>query len=75
MEFIVNFSPLKHFGDAFRAAFDPRLTGPQFHWDSIGYMALWGVVAVVLAARFFKWEPSKGSENKRRKEKNGVEVT
>jgi ABC-2 type transport system permease protein len=67
MELIGNFFPLKHFGDAFRAGFDPRLTGPQFHWDSIGYMALWGVVAVILAARFFKWEPSKGSESKRRK--------
>ncbi|MEX0796721.1 MAG: ABC transporter permease [Acidimicrobiia bacterium] len=67
MEFIGNFFPLKHFGDAFRAAFDPTLTGAQFHWDSIGYMALWGVVAVILATRFFKWEPSKGSGKQRRK--------
>ncbi len=74
MELIGNFFPLKHFGDAFRAAFDPRLTGTQFHWDSIGYMALWGVIAVILAARFFKWEPSKGSEGKRRKKKDAVEV-
>jgi ABC-2 type transport system permease protein len=74
MVFIGNFFPLKHFGDTFRAAFDPTLTGAQFHWDSIGYMALWGVVAVVLATRFFKWEPSKGSGEKRRKKRDSVEV-
>lgn len=69
MEFLGNFFPLKHFGDAFRDAFDPTLTGPQFHWGSIGYMALWGIVAVVLAVRFFKWEPSKGSGRKSKKER------
>ncbi len=73
MEALGNFFPLKHFGDAFRAAFDPTLTGAQFHWDNLGYMALWGVVAVVLAARFFKWEPSKGGGRRQKKrEKAGA---
>jgi ABC-2 type transport system permease protein len=67
MIFVGDFFPLKHFGDAFRDAFDPRLAGAQFHWDNLGYMALWGVVAVVFAVKLFKWEPSKGSGRKSRK--------
>ncbi len=68
MNALGNFFPLKHFGDAFRDAFDPTLTGPQWHWGSLAYMLLWTVVAVALAVRFFKWEPSKGSsENRRRR--------
>jgi ABC-2 type transport system permease protein len=63
-----NFFPLKHFADAFRDAFDPTLTGAQFHWADLAYMLLWGVVAVILAVRFFKWEPStKGGERRARK--------
>jgi ABC-2 type transport system permease protein len=69
MIFVGDFFPLKHFGDAFRDAFDPRLAGAQFHWDNLGYMALWGVVAVVFAVKLFKWEPSKGSGRKSRKAK------
>jgi ABC-2 type transport system permease protein len=75
MQFVGDFFPLKHFGSAFRAAFDPRLGGAQFHWDSIGYMALWGVVAVILATKFFKWEPSKGSGEKRKKKRRAAEVS
>lgn len=75
MDFIGNFFPLKHFGDAFRDAFNPSLSGAQFHWDSIGYMALWGVVAVILATKFFKWEPSKGSGEKRKKKRRAAEVS
>lgn len=70
MEALGNFFPLKHFVDAFRAAFDPTLTGTQFYWADLGYMALWGVVAIVLAVRFFRWEPSKGGrESKRKKDR------
>lgn len=66
MEFLGNFFPLKHFASPMRDAFDPTLTGSQLQWDSLGYMTLWGVVAVLLAARFFKWEPSKGGRRAKR---------
>lgn len=67
MEFLGNFFPLKHFAAPMRDAFDPTLTGSQIDWASLGYMALWGVVAVVLAVRFFKWEPSKGGRRTSRR--------
>ncbi len=67
MEIAGNFFPLKAFAEAFRDAFDPTLTGAQFHWPQIGYLLLWGVVAGLLAARFFKWEPVAGSSSRRRR--------
>jgi ABC-2 type transport system permease protein len=67
MEIAGNFFPLKAFAESFRDAFDPTLTGAQFHWPQIAYMALWGVVAAFLAARFFRWEPAAGRAGRRRK--------
>jgi ABC-2 type transport system permease protein len=67
MEIAGNFFPLKAFAEAFRDCFDPTLTGSQFHWPQIGYLLLWGVVAALLAVRFFKWEPSAGSTSRRRR--------
>lgn len=52
-----DFFPLKAFVHAFRDPFDPTLTGAPVNWGDIGYMALWGVAAVVLTLRFFRWEP------------------
>ena len=66
MEIAGDFFPLKAFAESFRDAFDPTLTGAQFHWPQIGYMLLWGVVAALLAVRFFRWEPSAGRSSRRR---------
>ncbi|MDJ0953462.1 MAG: ABC transporter permease [Acidimicrobiia bacterium] len=52
--------PLKHFNDAFQATFLPNTTGAQFDWFALGYMALWGVVSLLLALRLFTWEPRSG---------------
>jgi ABC-2 type transport system permease protein len=76
MELAGDFFPLKHFAGSFRDAFDPTLTGGQFHWPELAYLALWGVVAAVLAIRLFKWEPSTGSGSRRgrRKGEGGLET-
>lgn len=57
MTFIGDFFPLKHFVIAFRDPLNPVLTGAQVRWDDLGYMVLWGVVAVMLALRVFRWDP------------------
>jgi len=67
MEFAGNLFPLKPFAVAFRDAFDPTLTGSQFHLTELGYLLLWGVVAALLAIRLFKWEPSQGRPSRRRR--------
>jgi len=51
--------PLKHFAIAFREPLLPD--GQLYHWGRLGYMALWGVVAVILALRFFRWDPKEKS--------------
>ena len=70
IDVVGNIFPLKHFNDAFQAAFDPQNTGMQFHWDDLAVMALWGIGGVVLAIRLFKWEkrPSGSERRGRRKE-------
>ena len=54
--------PLKHFNEAFQKAFLPGTTGAQFDWFALLYMTLWGVGALLIALRLFKWEntPSSG---------------
>lgn len=56
MELIGGVFPLKHFAIAFREPLNPLGPGWQIEWGHLGYVALWGVVAVVAAARFFRWE-------------------
>jgi ABC-2 type transport system permease protein len=47
--------PVKHFADAMRASF----YGTPFHfaWWDVLVVAAWGLVGLVVAARFFSWEP------------------
>ena len=54
---VSDFFPLSHFVEPFVAAFTPAATRPEFQWQDLAYLALWGVVALVLAIRWFKWEP------------------
>jgi ABC-2 type transport system permease protein len=45
--------PIRPFVEAMNAAF---LSIP-FRWSSVIYVAIWGLVALIVAARFFSWEP------------------
>src|SRR4029453_11768742 len=50
--------PVKHFADAMRAAF----YGPpqfEFLWRDVLIVAIWGGGGLILAVRFFSWEPRK----------------
>jgi hypothetical protein len=66
MKFIGNVFPVKHFAEAMRAGFLGNVTAQTpvgtirafpFDWWDIAIVAGWGVVGLVLAARFFSWEP------------------
>ena len=62
--------PLKHFVRAFGDAFNPTLQGSGFTWNAaegeyamlahLTVMAAWGLGAVILAVRYFRWEPQGG---------------
>jgi ABC-2 type transport system permease protein len=45
--------PVKHFADGMQAGF----IGTGFHWSDVLIVALWGIAGLILAARFFSWEP------------------
>lgn len=70
MDLLGDIFPLKHFAIAFRDPLNPGLEGLQIHWGRLGYMLVWGVVAVVLAVRFFRWEPKAGTRREKRAERS-----
>jgi ABC-2 type transport system permease protein len=45
--------PVKHFADGMQAGF----LGTSFRWTDVLIVALWGVAGLLLAARYFSWEP------------------
>jgi ABC-2 type transport system permease protein len=49
--------PVRHFFEAFFTAWDPATTGPGFEWGHLAVVAAWGLLGLVLALRFFRWEP------------------
>jgi ABC-2 type transport system permease protein len=60
--------PVKHFADAMRAGFLPHVMVPTpagqvqafpFDWTDVLVVAAWGLAGLVLAARYFSWEPRK----------------
>ncbi|MGH2576646.1 MAG: ABC transporter permease, partial [Actinomycetota bacterium] len=48
--------PVKHFADAMRAGF---YGAPEFQWRDVLVVAIWGLAGLILAVRFFAWEPRK----------------
>ena len=51
--------PVKHLSDALQTAFNPFHTGSGLEWGDLGIVAAWGVAGLLLALRFFSWEPRK----------------
>jgi ABC-2 type transport system permease protein len=49
--------PVKHFSEALQAAFNPFETGAGFQLLDLAVLAAWGIGAVLVALRFFSWEP------------------
>ena len=45
--------PVKHFADGLQAGF----LGTAFHWTDVAVVGAWGVGGLLLALRFFSWEP------------------
>ncbi len=45
--------PVRHFAVGMQAGF----LGTAFHWTDVLIVAIWGVVGLALAIRYFSWEP------------------
>jgi ABC-2 type transport system permease protein len=52
--------PIRHFFEAFFAAFDPYTSGAGFEWGHLAVVACWGGLGMVLAIRYFRWTPREG---------------
>jgi ABC-2 type transport system permease protein len=49
--------PIKHLAHALLYAFNPPPNASSFRGGDVLVIALWGLAGLLLAARFFKWEP------------------
>jgi ABC-2 type transport system permease protein len=66
IRFVGDVFPVKHFADAMRDAYLADVTATRagvtihpfvFQWSDVLVIAAWGVLGLLLAARFFSWEP------------------
>ena len=70
-----NIFPLKHFAEAFQDCFTPSVPAPAFNWPSLAFIAAWGVLGIVIAMRFFTFEPSGSAPRGRRSRRSAVAAT
>src|SRR5262245_4514497 len=49
--------PIRHFFEAMFTAWDPHTTGAGFELGDLAVVAAWGLLGLVVAVRFFRWEP------------------
>jgi ABC-2 type transport system permease protein len=57
MKTVGDIFPVKHFEEATMGSFYGAPL--PFRWDDVLVVAVWGIVGLVLATRFFSWEPRK----------------
>ena len=68
MTVIGNVFPVRHFADAMRSGFlaslferahaaNPRVPASAFDWSDVLIVGIWGLAGLLIAARFFSWEP------------------
>jgi ABC-2 type transport system permease protein len=54
---VANVFPFRPFFEAFFSAFDPATTGSGLELGHLAVVVAWGVVGLIVAARFFRWAP------------------
>jgi ABC-2 type transport system permease protein len=54
---VADLFPIRHFFEAFFSAWDPGTSGAGFELGDLAVVAAWGVAGLLLALRFFRWEP------------------
>jgi ABC-2 type transport system permease protein len=67
MAAIGSFFPLKHFANAVADGVNPTIPGIGIFPDHLAVMALWTVVGLAIALRFWTWEPRERSGGRRRR--------
>ena len=49
--------PVRHFFEAFFAAWEPGASGAAFQWTDLAVVAAWGIAGFLIALRAFRWTP------------------
>jgi ABC-2 type transport system permease protein len=57
LTFVANLFPIKHFVESMLASFFPIPGTSSFRGGDLLVVGLWGLAGLVLALRFFSWEP------------------
>lgn len=58
---VSSYFPIRHMINSVYAPFDPRPGVSGWSWGDLGTMAIWGAVAVVVAARRWSWAPRRNT--------------
>jgi ABC-2 type transport system permease protein len=67
LEVIGDVLPLKPFAQAFQNCFNPTVAPPAFDAGRLARVAVWGVAGLLVALKWFRWEPSRGGTTSRRR--------
>jgi ABC-2 type transport system permease protein len=59
--------PLKPFVQSFQDTLNPLVEAPAFNWDLLARTAVWGIAGLLVAIRWFRWEPARGGATTRRR--------
>jgi len=57
---VLNFAsvfPIRPFFEALFTAWDPHTVGAGFEWGHLAVVGAWGLFGLLIAVRFFRWEP------------------
>jgi ABC-2 type transport system permease protein len=54
---VADLFPIRHFFEAFFAAWDPNTTGSGIELGDLAVVLAWGVAGLLVALRYFRWEP------------------
>lgn len=49
--------PVRHFSRALQTSFNPFQEGAGFEWTALAVMLAWGAIGLIVAVRYFTWEP------------------
>ncbi len=49
--------PVRHFADALLGVYNPATSGAAFAWGDLLVVGVWGIGGLIIALRFFSWEP------------------
>jgi ABC-2 type transport system permease protein len=66
--------PIKHFAKALETTFNPFVPGSGFRRGDLAMLVLWLAIGVVVAVRYFRWEPRVGAPGGRRRAGRGRQV-